>query len=97
MMLFPRMVEVRQRIKAPKLDDFVSVIREELREKRLGEKIKPGWRVAITAGSRGIAHYVEILATVVEEIKKGGGEPFLVPAMGSHGGATPEGQVEVLR
>ena len=97
MIVFPRMVEVRQKIKAPKLIDFVSAIREELRSKGLDEKIKPGWRIAITAGSRGIAHYAKILATVVEEVKKAGGEPFLIPTMGSHGGATPEGQVEVLR
>jgi hypothetical protein len=94
---FPRMVEVRQKIESPKLDDYASAIREELRRKELGEKIKPGWRIAITAGSRGVANYTGILATVVEEVKKAGGEPFLVPSMGSHGGATPEGQLEALR
>lgn len=91
------MVEVRQKVESPKLDDYVSAIREELNRMRLSEKIKPGWRIAITAGSRGIACYAGILATVVEEVKKAGGEPFLVPAMGSHGGATPEGQLEVLK
>lgn len=96
-MTFPRMVEVRQKVKSPKLDDYASAIREELNRMRLSEKIKPGWRIAITAGSRGIACYAGILATVVEEVKKAGGEPFLVPAMGSHGGATPEGQLEVLK
>ena len=94
---FPRMVEVRQKIESPKLDDYVSAIREELRRKNLSGMIKPGWSIAVTAGSRGIAHYAEILATVVEEVKRAGGEPFLVPAMGSHGGATPEGQLGVLR
>ena len=96
-MTFPRMVEVRQKVESPKLDDYASAIREELNRMRLSEKIKPGWRIAITAGSRGIACYAGILATVVEEVKKAGGEPFLVPAMGSHGGATPEGQLEVLK
>ena len=94
---FPRMVEVRQRIESPRLDDYVSAIREELRRKDLRGKVRPGWRIAVTAGSRGVTHYAEILAAVVEEIKEAGGEPFLVPSMGSHGGATPEGQIGVLR
>ena len=63
----------------------------------LQEMIKPGAQIAITAGSRGLAHYHEILATVVDEVKKVGGKPFLIAAMGSHGGATPEGQIGVLR
>lgn len=96
-MNFPRMVEVRQRIEAPRLEDYISAIRSELRSKGIQDKVRPGSRIAITAGSRGIAHYAEILATVVEEVRRAGGEPFLVPAMGSHGGATPEGQVRVLR
>ena len=95
--MFPRMVEIRQRFQAQRTEDYVSAIREEFRKKGLPDKVKPGMRIAITAGSRGIAHYPEILATVVEEVKKAGGKPFLVPAMGSHGGATPEGQAEVLR
>jgi hypothetical protein len=96
-MFFPRMVEVRQSFHAPRMKDAVSAIRGELREKGLHEKVKPGMRIAITAGSRGIAQYPEILATVVEEVKKAGGKPFLVPTMGSHGGATPKGQGEILR
>ncbi|MEM2875466.1 MAG: lactate racemase domain-containing protein, partial [Candidatus Bathyarchaeia archaeon] len=96
-MSFPRMVEVRQKIPSHKLEDFVSEIRKELRESGLSRKVRPGAKIAITAGSRGIAHYPEILATVVDEVKKCGGEPFLIPTMGSHGGATPRGQVEVLR
>ncbi|MEM2893918.1 MAG: lactate racemase domain-containing protein [Candidatus Bathyarchaeia archaeon] len=96
-MMLPRMVEVQQRIEAPRIDDYVSAIKEELREKGVGEKVRPGSKIAITAGSRGIAHYPEILSTVVEEVRRAGGEPFLIPAMGSHGGATPEGQLRVLR
>jgi len=91
------MIEVRQKFQAPRIEDYVSAIREELKKKDLRDKVKPGMRIAVTAGSRGIAHYPEILATVAEEVKKAGGKPFLVPAMGSHGGATPEGQIEILR
>ncbi|MBS7625017.1 DUF2088 domain-containing protein [Candidatus Bathyarchaeota archaeon] len=93
----PRMVRVRQKIHAPKIDDYISVLREELDRAGLREKIKPGDKIAIAVGSRGIAHIAEIVATVVEEVKRAGGEPFIVPAMGSHGGGTPEGQIAVLR
>jgi len=91
------MIEVLQKIPSPKIENYTSAIRDELRKKKLHNKIKPGWKIAITAGSRGIAHYPEILATVVDEVKKAGGKPFLVPAMGSHGGATPEGQLQILK
>jgi len=96
-MILPRMVEVRQRIPAPRIEDYKSAIRDEMRRAGLHKLIRSGDRIAITAGSRGIAHYPEIIATVVDEVKRAGGNPFLVPAMGSHGGATAKGQVEVLR
>jgi hypothetical protein len=96
-MSFPRMVEARQRIDQPRLDDYVTEIRRQLNSKGLAKKISKGQRIAITAGSRGIANIPEILRTVVEEVKAAGGEPFLIPAMGSHGGATAHGQVETLR
>ncbi len=96
-MLLPKMVKIRQKVQAPKIDDYISVLREEMRKADLSEKVKPGSRIAITAGSRGIAHVRDILATIVDEVKKLGGKPFLVPAMGSHGGATPEGQIAVLK
>ncbi len=96
-MELPRMVEVHQKIPSPRLEDVATAIREELWNAGLAQRVKPGSMIVITAGSRGIAHLPEILATVVEEVKKVGGAPFLIPAMGSHGGATPEGQREVLR
>jgi len=96
-MSLPRMVEVRQNVAAPKVDDVVSAIREELKRVGLYKKVKLGMRIGITAGSRGIAYYPKILATVAEEVKRAGGEPFLIPSMGSHGGATPEGQLKVLK
>ncbi|HEV2122921.1 MAG TPA: lactate racemase domain-containing protein, partial [Chloroflexota bacterium] len=58
--------------------------------------IKPGARLALTAGSRGISHIPEILGACVAALRERGAEPFIVPAMGSHGGATAEGQREVL-
>ncbi|MBC7114818.1 MAG: hypothetical protein PWR13_687 [Archaeoglobi archaeon] len=93
---FPKMAKVRQKIDAPKVDDLVSEIRKELRRAGIQELIKPGAEICITAGSRGIANIPEIIATVVDEVKRCGGKPFIIPAMGSHGGGTPEGQIEVL-
>jgi len=91
------MVEARQVIDQPRLDDYVTEIRRQLKSKGLAKRVRKGQRIAITAGSRGIANIPEILRTVVEEVKTAGGEPFLIPAMGSHGGATAQGQVETLR
>jgi hypothetical protein len=90
------MVEVKQKFNQPRLTDYRMEIKKELAGKGLKDRIKTGDKIAITAGSRGIANIAEILAVVVEEVKKAGGEPFLIPAMGSHGGSTPEGQVKVL-
>ncbi|MEM1525065.1 MAG: lactate racemase domain-containing protein [Nitrososphaerales archaeon] len=94
---FPKMVEVRQKIPAPKVEDYMNEVRKELAAAGLHSKVKKGMKIAITAGSRGISHIPEILATIVDEVKKAGGEPFLIPAMGSHGGATPEGQLKILK
>jgi hypothetical protein len=95
--MLPRMLEVRQDIKSHRLEDSISELRRELVKAGLSKRIKAGAKVAITAGSRGIDRYAEILATIVDEVKKAGGDPFLIPSMGSHGGATPEGQIGVLR
>jgi hypothetical protein len=63
---------------------------------RLGEKVKSGDSIAITAGSRGVANIDVATQTIVEALKELGAEPFIFPAMGSHGGATDEGQIKVL-
>jgi len=96
-MSFPKMVEARQIFNPPRLQDYVTEIRRQLSSKGLAKRVRKGQRIAVTAGSRGIANIPEILRTVVEEIKAAGGEPFIIPTMGSHGGATAHGQVEVLR
>src|SRR5680860_152740 len=93
--LLPSMARIRQTINAPVMDDVVSGVRKQI------ELVSPaniqGMRIAITAGSRGITDIKIVLQTVVEELRNKGAQPFLVPAMGSHGGATAEGQVEVLK
>ncbi len=87
------MFEVEQELISVKIQNVKDEVRHTL---NLHSRIKPGDSIVITAGSRGIANIVDIIAAVVEEVKKCGGKPFIVPAMGSHGGATPEGQVELL-
>jgi len=96
-MQFPQMVTVRQRFDAPRIDDIPAVVAEQMRRLHLTERIQPGRSVAITAGSRGIANIPEILAAIVVAVKDAGGSPFIVPAMGSHGGGTVDGQLDVLR
>jgi len=94
---FPKMVKIRQKFKAPIIKDIKSELSREVAKSRLKERIKPGDKVAITAGSRGISRIAEIIAVMVKEVKELGGDPFIVPAMGSHGGATAEGQIAVLK
>jgi hypothetical protein len=92
----PRIVPVRQRFSAPEIRDVAAAVREELARPGIGEAVRPGMRVAVTAGSRGIARIADITAAVVGELRSRGAEPFVVPAMGSHGGATAAGQVAAL-
>jgi hypothetical protein len=92
----PKMAIARQVFTTFRLPDPVGEVRDEIRRLRLHQRIKPGQSVAVTAGSRGIANIAAILKTVVEEMKDLGATPFIIPAMGSHGGATPDGQVQLL-
>ncbi len=91
------MARVRQKLSSEHIADVLGDTRERLIAAGLPKKIKPGGRIAITAGSRGIGGFVEILSGIIDAIRSGGGKPFIIPAMGSHGGATPEGQIEILR
>ena len=93
---FPRVALVEQHIESPRLDDVPDAIRAEIARLGVARKVRPGMSVAVTAGSRGITGIDVILATVVAELKRMGAEPFVVPCMGSHGGANAAGQVEVL-
>ena len=95
-MSFPRMVRTRQQLDDSRVQNIGSTIRSEMQRLQISSRIKPGSNVAITAGSRGISDIVAITASIVREVQKIGGNPFIVPAMGSHGGATAEGQVDIL-
>ncbi|MBW3622094.1 MAG: DUF2088 domain-containing protein [Armatimonadetes bacterium] len=93
---YPVMVPLEQQLYGKTIPDVEARTREELRRAGLKDAVKPGGRIAITAGSRGITNLAEVLRGVAREVEAVGGKPFLVPAMGSHGGATAEGQVELL-
>jgi hypothetical protein len=92
----PRMFRVRQTFSGPRLDDIPVAVRTALAKLDLGKQIKPGQTVALTAGSRGIANIALILKSSVRFIRDLGAQPFLVPAMGSHGGSTAEGQRHII-
>jgi len=94
--IFPRVFTVRQNLVSDKVKDVPGAVRDELERVGLERLVKPGWNVCVTAGSRGISCYLDIVRTVIEELKRIGAKPFVIPAMGSHGGATSRGQVDVL-
>lgn len=93
---FPRMLRVRQRFQTRALPDVGEAVRRELGKIALERDLRPGERVALTAGSRGIAHIALVLRETVRFLRGLGAKPFVIPAMGSHGGGTAEGQVKVL-
>jgi hypothetical protein len=95
-MALPRMVAVRQELPNEHLEDVAAAVKAALAEGGLAGRVESGQSIAITAGSRGIADIPLVISTVVAAVREAGGEPFVVPAMGSHGGATVEGQRGIL-
>ena len=95
-MALPNMVRIKQHIEAPVVEDIPAAVRGELDEIEASSLVKRGDRIAITGGSRGIANIDIVIKATVDYLKELGAKPFIVPAMGSHGGATAEGQRDVL-
>ncbi|CAK7005355.1 MAG: hypothetical protein DELT_00211 [Desulfovibrio sp.] len=91
----PPMALIRQVFPAVDVDDLDAALANALSAPATAA-VKPGMRIAITAGSRGFAAFVPILRGIVDFVKAKGAEPFVVPAMGSHAGATAEGQKHML-
>ncbi len=91
------MVKVRQDFPRPRVGDVGEALREQCGREEIKSRIEPGMQVAITAGSRGISGIDVVLRSLVRILEDAGARPFIIPAMGSHGGATAEGQVEILR
>ena len=92
---FPRMFTIRQNLPRSAAIDIHTSIQNQLAQK-FTSRITPGARIAVAVGSRGITNLQQIVAVTVDWLKGRGATPFIVPAMGSHGGATPEGQAGVL-
>lgn len=92
----PRMVRIRQKFDDSHLTNPAEVCEEKLKQSGVLQQFKKGEQVAVAVGSRGVANIAEVTRKVIEALQQTGAEPFIVPSMGSHGGATAKGQVEVL-
>jgi hypothetical protein len=95
-MQFSRLLVVRQNFPDRSIHDIPAAVRKELSASPFAARLKPGGRVAIGVGSRGISNIATIVHAAVDFWKSQGMQPFIFPAMGSHGAATAEGQADVL-
>ncbi|MED3708540.1 lactate racemase domain-containing protein [Peribacillus frigoritolerans] len=92
----PKMVQVRQKFRTTQIADVAGEVKKAIKEAGVLSRINEEDRVAIAVGSRGVADLPTLVRETVAAVKEAGGNPFIVPAMGSHGGATAEGQIDVL-
>ncbi|MFM8273486.1 MAG: hypothetical protein ACKODX_14325 [Gemmata sp.] len=95
-MNLPAVQLLRQTAPQPSIADVARAAREQWLASKTAKRIKPGMRVAVACGSRGINNYLALARATVDALKELGAVPFVVSAMGSHGGATAEGQRELL-
>src|SRR5919109_810191 len=92
----PRLARMRQQFAEDRIADVAGAVRQAMLTAGIGARLRPGSHIAVTVGSRGIAELPAIVRAIVDALRAGSAEPFIVPAMGSHGVATPDGQREVL-
>lgn len=92
----PELVLLHQRFSRPRIDDVEAAVAVVVERAELTKELRPGARVAVAVGSRGIAEIATIVRVLVASLRRCGVDPFIIPAMGSHGGATAEGQRSVL-
>lgn len=95
-MSLPLMATIRQKFPKERITDIEASVQSQLQSINLNSRIRAGQTIGITAGSRGITNIVNILREIVKTVKDAGARPVLIPAMGSHGGGTPEGQLAIL-
>ncbi len=95
-MNIPKITRIHNLATPPEIKDIPSAVRRNWMESKTLKRVKPGQRIAIGCGSRGIAEIATIVKTTVEVFLEAGTKPFILAAMGSHGGATAEGQRELL-
>lgn len=92
----PKMATISQSFPSNRLTDVAGELRKELNKSNIIERVRPGMRIAVAVGSRGLADLPVLVQGIVSELKRLGAKPFVIPAMGSHGGASAEGQEDVL-
>lgn len=92
----PKMATISQSFPSNRLTDVAGALRKELNKSNITERVRPGMRIAVAVGSRGLADLPVLVQGIVSELKRLGAKPFVIPAMGSHGGASAEGQEDVL-
>ena len=93
----PKMVRIREKFDGTALDDVAAAVRKELDRDEVIARIRPGMTIALTAGSRGVANIALVIRETASFLKEHGAKPFVIPAMGSHGGSTAEGQLAIIR
>jgi hypothetical protein len=93
---FPRLAEIEQRLYSRRVSDIGRAMEGAWEEAGVARRIRRGGRVGITVGSRGIDNIAAIVRSAADLVRRAGGKPFIIPAMGSHGGATAAGQTELL-
>ncbi|VAX38789.1 Iron-sulfur cluster-binding protein [hydrothermal vent metagenome] len=96
-MSFPQMIRLRQHFDAPQVADVPYEVEQQLSVLQMQKKVNVGETVAITVGSRGIANIPVIIKSICNHFKRIKAKPFIVPAMGSHGGGTTDGQLAILK
>jgi hypothetical protein len=94
---FPKIRSITQAIRVPEVENLESLIINKLNEFGMDKLVSNDDKIALTASSRGIKAQALILRILVEYLKKQGANPYIIPAMGSHGGATAKGQIEILK
>jgi hypothetical protein len=97
LMKLPTMVKIRQKFDRTRIENVEKAVRQELEQEKIQKLIKAGQSVALAVGSRGINNLGTVVKLTIDYLQEHGAMPFVVPAMGSHGGATAEGQAGVLQ
>lgn len=92
----PELIHVKQKFKRQVVSDIKKQLINKFSQKQIFRLLKPEQRIAIAVGSREISNELTVIKILIHELKKHGIKPFIVPAMGSHGGATAEGQKKIL-
>ena len=92
----PKVAHVKCEFDRSEVADVEATLLKELERPEIANCVKPGMKIAVGVGSRGLADLETMVKTLVKKLQNLGADPFIVPTMGSHGGATAEGQKTIL-